>query len=84
MTTVPNNAVLQWKEDEKFEILGKDLELIIQLVRAELNTPESQRVMGLQLANDALNKVLEQGLKDNKIAIVPPQEEKTANASSSY
>lgn len=73
--SVPNNANLQWSVDEKFEIPGKDLELLVQVVRAQLNTPEAQRIMSLQMANEALNNVLDKGIQDNKIALVPPPEE---------
>jgi hypothetical protein len=84
--SVPNNANLQWSIDEKFEIPGKDLELLVQVVRAQLNTPEAQRIMSLQMANEALNNVLDKGIQDNKIALVPPPEEQksTEATSSSY
>ncbi len=72
------NVHYQWKEDEKFEISGRELEIYLNSTRAILSTPESQRVLLLAKINEMLENVIVQGLKDGKVTEMQVQQEPTA------
>lgn len=70
------NAPYVWKGDEKFEVTGQQFELLINTVRAHLSSPEAQKVMLFMQANDALNSIMEEGIKTGKIFQEPIPEQK--------
>lgn len=58
---------LQWKEDEKFELSGREFEALVNIVRASLMTPEAQTILMLSQANNVLEGVLQRGIKEGKV-----------------
>lgn len=61
------NVSYQWKDDAKFELNGKEFELVINTVRAALSTPESQKVLLLAQANNILEGLLNKGLESGQV-----------------
>jgi hypothetical protein len=58
---------LQWKEDEKFELSGREFEALLNIVRASLTTKEAQNILLLARANDVLENILQKGIKEGKV-----------------
>lgn len=58
---------LQWKEDEKFELSGREFEALVNIVRASLMTQEAQTILMLSQANSVLEGVLQRGIKEGKV-----------------
>lgn len=76
MSEVKPNTPYQWKEEEIFELNGKEFELIINTVRAILNTAESQKVLLLARVAELLESQLVRGIESGKVFPAPekPQE----------
>ena len=69
------SASYQWKEDEIFELKGRDLEGLLNIVRTILGTPESQKVLLLSGVNSMLEGILLKGIEDGKVVeVVQPDE----------
>lgn len=73
MPEVKPNTPYQWKEEEVFELNGKEFELLINTVRAILNTTESQKILLLARVAELLEGQLVKGIESGKVFPAPEQ-----------
>lgn len=76
---VQPNTSYQWKDDAKFELNGKEFELVINTIRAILSTPESQKVMLLAQTNNVLEALLAKGVESGNVFPVEQKEEQASS-----
>lgn len=67
MAEMKPNTAYQWKDDEQFSFNGKEFELIINTVRAILNTTESQKVLLLARVSEVLEAQLLKGIETGAV-----------------
>ena len=75
MAEMKPNVAYQWKDDEKFELSGKEFELLINGTRAILNSPEAQKVLVLASFNEVLEKSLKKAFDEGKVFEAPKEDE---------
>lgn len=68
------NTPYQWQDDAKFELNGKEFEILINTVRAILNTPESQKVLLLARTGEILESILVKGINTGVVTPAPVKE----------
>lgn len=57
------NKKYKWQPTDVFEISGSDFGLLLNALRATLMTEESQRILLIQEASNALENVLAKGVE---------------------
>jgi hypothetical protein len=57
------NKKYSWTPEDKFELSGRDFGLILNTLRAILNTEEAAKILLAQQANAAIEAVLAKGVE---------------------
>ena len=60
-----SNKKWTWKPTDKFEITGEEFGLILNSYRAILSTPEAQRILLIQRANDAIENIIAKAVEED-------------------
>ena len=63
MATYDANKKYTWSPEDKFELSGRDFGLILNTLRAILNTEEAAKILLAQQANAAIEAVLAKGVE---------------------
>ena len=63
-----------WKPTDKFEMTGEQFGLILNSFRAVLSTPEAQRILYIQHANDAVEDIMAKAVEDGVVVEAPLEE----------
>ena len=74
MATYDANKKYTWSPEDKFELSGRDFGLILNTLRAILNTEEAAKILLAQQANAAIEAVLAKGVEADVIKEVPAAE----------
>lgn len=75
-TTKPQEPVaFQIKTEEKFEVDGQTLSMLIGLLEHEVNTPEMKKMLLVQQAFKNISDVVKKGLDEGKINQIYTQED---------
>ena len=64
-----------WKPTDKFEMNGEQFGLILNSYRAVLSTPEAQRILLIQRANDAIEEIMAKAVEDDVVIEIPSEED---------
>ena len=67
MTSYDPSKQYQWKEDDKFELNGKQFGLILNAFRQYLSKPESQETILIIKAEAELTSLLKNGVESGEI-----------------
>lgn len=56
-----------WNPDETFTISGREFGLILNTIRAILNTEQAQQILLASKTSEVLEKIMEENVKNGKI-----------------
>lgn len=62
-----------WSPDEKIEISGQELAIVVNAVRSILNLPEAPAIILADKANLALDKIMAKNVEEGKIKPAPTE-----------
>jgi len=68
------NKRYTWTPTDKFEMTGEQFGLILNSFRAILATPEAQRILYIQRANDAVEDIMARAVENNVVVEAPIEE----------
>lgn len=57
----------QWNPEETFSISGREFGLILNSIRAILNTEQAQQILLASRTNEILEKIMEENVRNGKI-----------------
>jgi hypothetical protein len=61
------NKKYRWNPGDKFEITGEQFGNILNAFRAVLSSPEAQRILFIQQANNAVEDIMAKGVESDII-----------------
>jgi hypothetical protein len=67
------NKKYTWTPDDQFVISGGEFGLILNTLRAVLNTPEAARILLANKANDVVEAVLARGVESGIVTEAPEE-----------
>jgi hypothetical protein len=73
------NKRYTWSPEDQFVISGGEFGVILNALRAILHTPESQRVLLADRANDIVEAALARAVEAGVVKEAPEQEEKQSS-----
>ena len=73
MAVYDPNKKYSWLPTDKFEITGEQLGSILNTFRMVLSTPEAQRIMFIQQANNAVENIMAKGVENDVIKELPEE-----------
>jgi ABC-type iron transport system FetAB ATPase subunit len=62
-----------WSPEEKIEISGQELAIVVNAVRSILNLPEAPAIILADKANTALDSIMAKNVEEGKIKPAPSQ-----------
>jgi len=62
-----------WSPEEKIEISGQQLAIVVNAVRSILNLPEAPAIILADKANTALDSIMARNVEEGKIKPAPSQ-----------
>jgi len=61
------SKMYQWKSEDTFTLSGTDFGLILNTIRAILNTEQAQQILLAARTSDVLEKIMEEAVKSGKV-----------------
>jgi len=72
------NKKYRWSEDDLFVVSGGEFGVLLNALRAVLNTPESQRILLADKANQIVEQALARAVENGVVKEVPEEENKSS------
>jgi len=67
------NKRYSWTPQDKFELTGEQFGTILNAVRAIVGTPETQRILAIVRANEAIEAMMVKAVEDGVVLEIPEQ-----------
>jgi hypothetical protein len=68
------NKKYRWSEDDLFVVSGGEFGVLLNALRAVLNTPESQRILLADKANQIVEQALARAVENGVVKEVPEED----------
>jgi hypothetical protein len=62
-----------WTPEDKFELTGDQFGIILNAVRGIMGTPETQRILALEKANNVFENLMAKAVEDGVVLEIPDQ-----------
>lgn len=73
--TYDPNKKYTWTPETSFELTGAEFGLILNTLRAVLNTPESARILLANQANNVIEETLARAVETGKVVEAPEEKQ---------
>ena len=73
ITSYDPNKKYTWTPDTSFELTGAEFGLILNTLRAILNTPEAARILLANQANNVIEEALAKAVETGKVVEAPEE-----------
>ena len=68
-----NQVQYTWKPEDKFTLLGKNYESLINYVNMKLNNQEAQEIIFLYEFSKELDKMMQDGVMSGTVKVIKPE-----------
>lgn len=72
------NKKYSWSQDDLFVVSGGEFGVLLNALRAVLNTPESQRILLADRANNIVEQALARAVENGIVKEVPEEDNKSS------
>ena len=69
-----------WMPDDKFELTGDQFGIILNAIRGIMGTPEAQRILALEKANNVFENLMVKAVEDGVVLEIPDPKDESMQA----